>query len=260
MTSDQSKIQNPKSKIQMTSFFKEKQFSQLVVLLLLLVLLALGAIPGYLKGRWEWREPPRIVALKELKQIRQTGISILGWKTVEQREQEIGSHKWSYQLIQKEGQQTKAIVLLLPQNGPRNQPQVEWTEIDSLWQWQTAQNRAAEFTVKQPQASASSNTEIKVQANFFRATANKQSFAVLQWYAWPTGGSASQITWFLADQSAQWHKHRAQWIAVCILLPMEPLGQVEKTWNEVKSIGQSVQSTLMSGPFNNSKVKSQKSK
>ncbi|GAA6616582.1 cyanoexosortase B system-associated protein [Scytonema sp. NUACC26] len=243
-----------------SKFIKEKQFPQVVVLILLLVLLAVGAIPSYLKGRWEWREPPKIVNLKQLKQIRQKGISIPGWKTVEQREQEIGSHKWSYQLIQKEGQQTNAIVLLLPQNGPRDQPQVEWTEIDSLWQWQIAQNRAAEFTVKQPQTSGSSNTEIKVQANFFRATANKQSFAVLQWYAWPTGGSASQISWFLADLSAQWNKHRAQWVAVCILLPMEPLGQVEKTWNEVKSIGQSVQSTLVSGPFNAAKVKNQKSK
>ncbi|GAB1543134.1 hypothetical protein NUACC21_58080 [Scytonema sp. NUACC21] len=232
-----------------SKFLKENQFSQVAVLLLLLLLLALGAIPGYLKGHWDWHEPPRVVTLKELKEIRHKGISLPGWKTVEQREQEVGAHKWSYQLIQKEGQQTSALLLLLPQNGPREQPQVEWTEIDSLWQWQTAQHRSAEFTVKPPQGSASANTEIKIEARFFRATANQQTFAVLQWYAWPTGGSSSQIAWFLADQLAQWRKNRAPWVAVSILFPMEPLGQVEKTWNEVKSIGQAVQGALMAGPL-----------
>lgn len=236
--------------ISFPKFVKERQFSQVIALLLLLVLLVLGAVPGYFTGRWEWWNPPPVVSLKELKQIRQKGITVPGWKTVEQREQEMGGHKWSYQLLEKEGDKTKAFLLLLPQNGPREQPQVEWMEIKGFWQWQEAQHRTAEFSVKQPkQLKSGADTETKIQANFFRATVNEQTFAVLQWYAWSTGGSSSQITWFVADQLAQWHKHRAPWVAVCILFPMEPLGQVETTWNQVKSIGQTVQAALLAGPL-----------
>ncbi|MEC4817432.1 MAG: cyanoexosortase B system-associated protein [Scytonema sp. PMC 1069.18] len=234
--------------ISFSKFLNKGQFPQVVAIVLLLLLLALGAVPGYLTGRWEWWEPPRIVTLKELKQVREKGLALPGWKTIEQREQQVGGHKWSYQLVQKQGSQIKTILLLLPQNGPRDQPEVEWTEIDSLWQWQIAQFRSAEFTVEEPQESGS-KTEAKVEARFFRAVAKDQTFAVLQWYASSLGGSSSPLNWFFADQLAQWHKKRVPWVAVCIVYPMEPLGQVETTWNEMKSIGQTVQGALMSGPL-----------
>ncbi|WP_017318910.1 cyanoexosortase B system-associated protein [Mastigocladopsis repens] len=233
--------------ISFSKFLKERQFSQVVALLLLLLLLVIGATPGYLTGRWEWREPPRITSIKELKHLRQKGLTLPGWQTIEQRQQEIGGRKWSYQVIHKQGDQTKAVVLLLPQTGSRDLP-VEWTEINSFWQWQVAQYRSANFTVKQPQG-AGSNTETKVEARFFRGSTNQQTFAVLQWYAWFNGGNSSPLPWFVVDQLAQWHKKRAPWVAVSVLIPMEPLGQVEKTWNEAKSVGQTVQTALMTGPL-----------
>ncbi|ARV61785.1 cyanoexosortase B system-associated protein [Nostocales cyanobacterium HT-58-2] len=233
--------------ISFSKFLKERLFSQAVVLFLLLLLLVMGAIPGYLTGRWQWREPPRVASLQELKHLRQKGLSLPGWQTIEQREQEIGGRKWSYQLIQKEGNQTKAVLLLLPQTGARDQPMVEWTEINSFWQWQVAQFRSADFTVKQPKAEMQANGETKVEARFFRASTNQQTFAVLQWYAWFNGGHSSPLPWFVVDQLAQWHKKRAPWVAVSILIPMEPLGQVETTWNEAKSVGQTVQAALMTG-------------
>ncbi len=232
--------------ISFSKFLKERQFSQVVVLLLLLLLLAMGALPGYLVRHWEWQEPPRVVNLTKLKQIRQTGLPLTGWQTIGQREELISGHKWSYQVITKQGAKTQAILLLLPQNGPKDQPEVEWTEIKGWGQWDVAQSRSAEFTVKQLQASKS-NAETKIQAEFFRASTKQQTFAVLQWYAWPNGGNSSPLPWFLADQLAQWRKDRAAWVAVSILVPMEPFGQVEKTWQEAQSLGQTVQAALMAG-------------
>lgn len=224
----------------MTTFsklLKERSFSQVVVLLLLLLLLAMGAVPGYLKGRWDWQEPPRIITLNKMKQIHHKGLSLSGWQTIEQREEPIGGHKWSYQLIQQQGSKTQAILLLLPQNGPKDLPIVEWTEINSWGQWNVAQYRSAEFTVQKPPA--------KVEAEFFRASTKQKTFAVLQWYAWYNGGHSSPLPWFWADQLAQWRKNRVPWVAVSILIPMEPLGKVETNWQQAQSLGQKVQATLM---------------
>lgn len=229
--------------ISFTKFLKERQFSQVVALLLLLLLLVIGAIPGYLTAHWDWQELPRITNLKELQNLPKKGLLLPDWKTLEQRQQQIGERKWSYQLIQKQSDQTKAILLLLPQTGSKEQPVVEWTEINSFWQWQIAQYRSADFTVK-PQT-AGSNTETKIEARFFRASTGQQTFAVLQWYAWSNGGHSSPLRWFVVDQLAQWQKKRAPWVAVSILIPMEPLGQVETNWNQAKSIGQTVQTALM---------------
>lgn len=230
--------------ILMTSskLFKERYFAQIVTLLLLLLILVIGAVPGYLKGNWQWEEPPPVTNLKKLKRIRQTGLALPGWQTIEQAEQPIGEQKWSLQLIKKQDSKIEAVLLLLPQNGPRKQPQVEWTEINGWgrlrWgQWDIAQSRLVEFTVKQPQA--------KVKARFFRAATKEQTFAVLQWYAWRDGGDPSTLQWLLADQIAQLQKQRAAWVAVSILVPMEPLGKIDTVWSEVKSLGETVQDTLM---------------
>jgi cyanoexosortase B-associated protein len=228
--------------ISFSKFLKECQFPRILLLLSLLLLLVIGALPGYLTGHWKWQEPPPVTNLKNLKQIRQTGLTLAGWQTIEQRQELIGGHKWSYQVIQKKGAktQTQAILLLEPQNGPRDQPQVEWTEINSWGQWDVAQERSAEFTVKQK-----SNADIQIKTRFFRASTKQQTLAVLQWYAWSNGGNPSPWLWFLTDQLAQWHQSRAAWVAVSILIPMEPFGQVETTWHDAQSLGQTVQTTLM---------------
>ncbi|MCJ8282376.1 MAG: cyanoexosortase B system-associated protein, partial [Rivularia sp. ALOHA_DT_140] len=154
--------------------------------------------------------------------------------------------KWSVQVMEKEDGNLTAILLLLPQNGPKEQPQVEWTEINSWgrmqWgDWQVDQYRKAQFAVEQPK----SKKKTEVKARFFRAFSKKQTFAVLQWYAMPNSGHFSPLNWFWADQLAQWHKQRVPWVAVSLFIPMEPLGEVETTWEQVKSIGQMVQSRLL---------------
>ncbi|WP_392530319.1 cyanoexosortase B system-associated protein [Nostoc sp. C117] len=237
--------------ISFSKFFKENQLSQVAALLLLLLLLVMGAVPGYLTGHWQWKQPPPVTSLNELKQIRKTGLILPGWQTIEQADQPIGEHQWSLQVMKKDGSESQAILLLLPQNGPMDQPEVEWTEVNgwgrSRWgKWEVAQYRAAAFTVK-PSGKLASNVETKVEARFFRASTPQQTFAVLQWYAMPNGGNPSPFHWFLADQLAQWRKQRTPWVAVSILIPMEPLGEVEKSWSLAKSIGETVQAALMAG-------------
>lgn len=241
--------------IGLSKFVKQQQLSQVAALLLLLLLLAMGGIPGYLTGHWQWKEPPPVTSLKELKQIRKVGLSLRGWQTLEQAEQQIGEGQWSWQLIKKENSPIQAVLLLHPQNGPRDQPEVEWTDINgwgkSRWgKWDVAQYRSAEFTVKQP-AKLDSKAEINVKARFFRASTQQDTFAVLQWYAMPNGGNPSPVHWFLADQLAQLGKKRIPWVGVSILILMEPLGQVEKSWSLAQSLGETVQAALMAGPLSN---------
>ena len=232
--------------ISLSRFFKERQFLQIAALLILVLLLAIGALPGYLnQGDWQWKEPPPVVNLGEIKQLRETGLTLPDWKITQQQEQKLGSGKWSVQVMEKGGKSQTAILLLLPQNGPKDQPQVEWTEIDSWGRmqwggWQVDQYREAEFVVEESQP----KDKAEVKARFFRAFSKKQTFAVLQWYAMPKQGHFSPLNWFWADQLAQWHKRRVPWIAVSLLIPMEPLGEVETTWEQAKSIGQKVQSRL----------------
>ncbi|NJR76930.1 MAG: cyanoexosortase B system-associated protein [Scytonema sp. CRU_2_7] len=112
---------------------------------------------------------PPIPTLKELKQIRKVGLTLPGWQTVEQQERIVGDRKWSLQTIQKEGSDKKVILLMLPQNGPMDQPEVEWMEVKSFWQWEIAQERDVEFTVKAPSDSPTKN-DVKVKAMFFRGS------------------------------------------------------------------------------------------
>lgn len=231
-----------------SKFLKQLQFPKVVVLLLLLVLLGIGAVPGYLTGRWSWVSPLPVTSLDRIKQLRQTGLTLPGWETLEQQQQTIGGRKWSAQVIKQEGKQTQAILLLLPQNGPRDQPQVEWTDINGARRWKTDQNRSAHFTVKPPPG-LKSTAPAKVEAQFFRGWNNQQTFAVLQWYAWSRGGHPAPSRWFWLDQLAQWRYTRVPWVAVSILILTEPLSQVETSWSIAQSLGQTVQAALMAGPF-----------
>ncbi|ABA22521.1 conserved hypothetical protein [Trichormus variabilis ATCC 29413] len=241
--------------IPLSKFLNHKHLTTWIVLLLFLLLLTVGAVPGYLSGRWQWKQPPSIANLKELREIRSKGLNLPGWQTVNQIEQVIGQHKWSLQILKQAGSNNQALLLLLPQNGPKNQPEVEWTDVSGWgklrWgKWDVAQSRSAQLTATKP-GNVGENGKVPVEAMFFRVSTDQETFAVLQWYALPNGGYSSPLRWFLADQLAQLHKSRAPWVAVSILIPMEPLGQVETTWPLAKSIGETVQSTLMGGPFKN---------
>lgn len=231
------------------------QFSKVVLLSFLVGLMAIGAVPSYLTGRWSWANPPRVTNLKQLKNIRQAGLALPGWQTQQQDTVTIGGHKWSIQELQQD-EKTQVTLLLLPQEDRKAQPEVEWMDINGFKEWQTDQEQRLQFKVEtqaqtgtqnttESGTSATRPTSSDVKARFFRGWTRQQTFAVLQWYAWPGGGNPSPSGWFWADQMAQLHRRRLPWVAVSILIPMEPLAEVETALPLAKSLGQTVQAALM---------------
>ncbi len=215
---------------------KQLPFSKIILLLLLVVLICLGTVPGYLAGgKWRWMSPPKVTTLSELKRLKETGLPLTGWQTVDKQKPLIGNHTWLKQDLT-DGAETKAILLLFPQNGPIDQPQVEWTDIQGTLNWKTDSDRTAEFTA----------SDARITARYFRGWTTQQTYAVVQWYAWSTGGHPDQSRWFMVDRFAQLQNRRAPWVAISLLLPIEPLGDIEKSWSKAESLAQAVQSSLMS--------------
>lgn len=242
--------------ISSSKLLKANQWTQVVVLLLLLLLLGLAAVPGYLTGKWQWKQPPPVTNIQKLIQINKTGLNLPGWQTVEQGQQQVGEQQWSLQVIKKADSSDQAILLLFPQRSPKDKPQAEWSQVSGWgrlrWgKWDIAQERVAEFTVKRSPESKI-QTEAKVESMFFRASTKQNTFAVLQWYAFPNGGHPSPLHWFFGDQLLQWRQQRIPWVSVSILIPIEPLGQVETAWSLAESLGQTVQATLMADPLKES--------
>ncbi len=225
---------------------------RIVLLLFLLVCAGIGAVPGSLTGKWRWAHPPEVKELDRLRQLRKTGVAIAGWKTVSQENAFIGTQEWLKQEIEillpvgsPGSRPQKAIVLLLNQNDRADQPQVEWTDINGWQQWQTDSDRWAKFAVASPQGAG--QTAAEVEARFFRGWTNQQTYAVLQWYAFPSGGHPAPSRWFWADRWAQMSDRRVPWVAVSVLIPVEPLGDIEKSRQLAESLGQSIQAALMAG-------------
>lgn len=237
----------------LTQFFQKEQLNKIIALLLLTLLLAIAALPGYITGKWQWKQPPAIAHLAKLRDIRKVGLTLPEWESIQQSEQLIGERKWSVQEIKKADANIRAILLVIPQNGPADQPQVEWTDIDTWgkikWgKWDIAQERNLEFSVKPPNP-GNTNSQIKVEARYFRAVTQQGTFAVIQWYSLPDGGHTSPMRWFIADQLAQWQKKRVPWVGVAILLQIEPLGNIEDNRLTVQSLAEKVQTALLSIPF-----------
>jgi cyanoexosortase B-associated protein len=224
---------------------REYQISKIVVLLFLLLLVAVVAIPGYATGRWPWTNPPPVTNLKQLKTLRQKGLALPGWEETHiQNNVQIGGHRWLVQEIKEiQHPQRIAILLLLPQNGPKDQPQVEWLDIDGLYRWQRDVDRPLKFTVEL--ASIPNQPQSTVTAQFFRSWTPKQTFAVLQWYAWPNGGSPATSRWFWEDSMARLSNRRASWVAVSIIVPIQSHTNIDSSLDIVTSLGEIVQAQLM---------------
>ena len=217
---------------------KSDRIFQIALLIFLSILLAVGTVPGYLAGQWQWQNPPAVKVLGELKQIRKQGIEIPGWRTTEQKSLVLGEHPWSIQTIESETKtptKDNATVFLFTQNGPRDQPQVEWSDLDGVQRWKRDSESQQNFTVSQ----------VPVTARLFRAWNSRRTYAVMQWYAWSTGGHPEPSHWFFADRLAQFQGKRQPWIAVSILLPMEPLDDLNKYRDKITALAQSIESRLL---------------
>ncbi|MGF1493293.1 MAG: cyanoexosortase B system-associated protein [Microcoleaceae cyanobacterium] len=246
--------------------------SRLIALVLLLFLVILGAIPGYLAGQWQWQDLPEVETLSQLKVVREEGIELAEWQTLEAKPLQIRGQDWVEQTVERDGQ--RAILLLRPQKWYKDRPQVEWMDLNGFQQWRTDSSRRvpldipASDAIPQPPKvktrymrawtqtinplanilwSSCSNPEL---CSFYQRQRLKQTYAVMEWYAWPTGGSPSPSRWFIADRLALLSQSRAAWVASCILIPIEPLGNIDKVESIAQSLGTEVHVALMNQAFN----------
>ena len=227
----------------MLHILKPHQLSKIAVLLFLLILITAGAIPSYLTGHWPWMKPPQVATLKQLRIVRREGLTIPGWERPIPRNIPIGGHKWLVQELKNDS--TTVLLLLLTQNDHKDQPQVEWTDLNGFHKWKTDSYRTLNFRVDLTKVIPEKSEKISVNAQFFRSWDQKQTFAVLQWYAQPNGGSATPSIWFWEDRKAQLFNRRVPWVAVSILIPIEPLADIEKARPLATILGQNVQLALM---------------
>lgn len=220
-----------------------KFLTKAVVVLLLIITVAIAAIPGYLQGgQWTWSRLPPIENTQQMRSLLKTGVELTDWQTIKQREVRIGGKKWSAQAIT-QGNSSSVLVLLAPQTFYKDKPYVEWTDIQGLEKWKTDSHRELEFTVD------GNSPKSKVKARFFRAW-NQQTFAIVQWYAFPNGGNHSTTNWFWRDQIAQLSQKRVPWIAVCLKIPLNPLDDLDSVEALATSLSQQVQGSLQENTFN----------
>ena len=221
------------------------QQKKIVLIVFLIVMLAVGAIPAYVTGNWSFANPPKVTNFTSLRSIKANGLRVADWETESYQEGKISGHSWLIQTLRQSDR--SAILLILPQNGPADKPQVEWMDINGLYRWKTDSYKNKKFAVE-----LTPEKEITVEARYFRGWSDRQTYAVLQWYAWPSGGSPAPSSWFWTDRLAMlWHKRSVPWVAASIQIPIEPLGDIEPYWPAIESLAQRVQRSLIEQAFNN---------
>ncbi|HEY9646160.1 MAG TPA: cyanoexosortase B system-associated protein [Chroococcidiopsis sp.] len=238
-----------------------------LIVVFVLAIAAVSAVPNYITGQWFWKNPPEIAALSALRDLQKSGLELPGWTTADQSVGEIGGHKWSVQTLQRSTPDSApassptssltgsadappAVILLLrPQTFYKDQPQVDWMDVKGAQHWTADHLRSVQFkgSLTGSLAGAPSDSpEVTVKARYLRGWNQKQTYAVVQWYAWATGGSPSTGDWFWADQWEQLSdRQRMPWIAVSLLIPIKPLGDIESSQEFALSLSQTIQSELM---------------
>lgn len=233
-----------------------------IVVAALALFIAVSALPRYFSS-WPWATPPQLPHQSALQAIRDQGVPLPGWVTDEQVKNKLGGKTWSIQKllpIATDGDSTAApeksdagvtspvFLLLRPQIWEADQPEVEWLDIKGSQHWTTDSHQKLSFGV--PTNHSENSKTVRISGDFFRAWGQGQTYAVLQWYAWPTGGSASPARWFWADQKAQWSRYeRMPWVAVSVWLPIAPLSDIAPHQETLESLGKTLQKTLLQSVF-----------
>lgn len=214
---------------------KPFSLAQLILLGLLLLLIVMGAIPGYLSNQWNWAQTPKIQNIQYLKNLRDTGLTIPSYQKVGLEQFSLGDGQWSAQLLQKQGK--SLVLLLMPQDYYKNSPQTEWSDLKYLEKWKTDSGQTITVPIQD------NSSRYSVVARYFRAW-TKTTFMVVQWYAWPGGGNFASSSWFWQDQMAQLRRQRLPWIAVILKIPVEPTTDPKTILPSIKAIVQDVQISL----------------
>jgi cyanoexosortase B-associated protein len=198
-------------------------------------------------GQWTWNAERELTNIQELRQLQQQGLTLPGWQTVTQQVAEIGGRRWSIQgivpdSISEPTSQDTVWLLLRPQTWHRDMPQVDWMDLNGAQQWTADSQRSLQFTLP----AGLTQQPITINARFLRGWNQQRTYAVLQWYAWANGGHHAPAQWFWADQRSQFlHRTRTAWVAVSILIPIKPLGDIETVRAQAQELGQVTQTALM---------------
>ena len=229
---------NKNLSIYLSRMQKRWSILRISLILLLSTLIIVGAAPGYIRGgNWSWLNVPPTANIQQIKGILSTGLVLDNWQIVERQQIKIGGHRWVGQIIKQEDSQP-IMLLLKPQTYYLNKPEVEWMDINGLERWKTDSHSQIQFTVSQEENS------LPTTARFFRAWNQRQTFAVVQWYAFPQGGHYAVSSWFWRDLMAQLRGNRISWVAVSLRIPINPLEELEVAQPFAQSLAQQVQAEL----------------
>lgn len=228
----------------------------------LAAVLSIAALPNYFSGSWPWAKSLEVPQISALQTLTETPLVLPGWQPAFHQEIRISSSKWSltqysHAATDSTDGMTDFLLLLRPQRWHDKQPEVEWVDLTGALGWQITDVHHLRFSIpdsnKDPQAiTARYFRGLDKQGAFSATYLNGQStLAVLQWYSWPTGGHPAPARWFWADQKRQWSKReRLPWVAISILLPIEPLSNVRPYSEAAIEIGQIVQAGIVKSAFN----------
>jgi cyanoexosortase B-associated protein len=205
----------------------------LLLLGLLLILILGGILPNLISGQWHWMDKPRIGNIQKMNTLQKSGIELSNLKTIDQRQAQIGEGKWSVQMVENYAGK-RITVLLKPQVYYKDQPEVEWSDINSIGRWNTGERTE----LKIPAQSGGQAT-----ARFYRAW-KQNTFAVVQWYAWLGGGHYDPSVWYWFDQEAQLKRQRVPWIAVSLHIPLEPTKELKTLTPYALELATQVQNQL----------------
>ena len=217
---------------------KPRSWVKWLVVVALAIIIAAAALPRYMYAQWPWQSPPGVAQIRAIRDLKETGLAIDGWSEDFQQKISMSGSQWSVQQLTHTSEATseQMVLFLKPQGQANDQPEVEWIDIKGAQKWQTSDHRRLRFGT--------------LNVDAFRAWTSSQTFAVAQWYALPDGGHPAPHHWFWQDQKYQWSRgERLPWVAVSMLIPMPPLGDVSLVYSDLERLSQLVQSSLRETVF-----------
>ncbi|MGD1951947.1 MAG: cyanoexosortase B system-associated protein [Leptolyngbyaceae cyanobacterium] len=217
---------------------KSRTWPRWLVVAVLVAIITAVALPQYVSGQLSWQSPPGVPQIRAIRELKETGLFIEGWSQDFQQKIPIGGSQWSVQQLTHASDSTpqQMVLFLKPQGQADDQPEVEWIDIKGSQKWQTSDQRRLRTGM--------------LNIDTFRAWTSTQTFAVAQWYALPEGGHPAPYHWFWRDQKYQWsRRERLPWVAVSMLVPMPPLGDVSLFYSDLENLSQQVQKSLENTVF-----------
>lgn len=208
------------------------RFKWLIIAVLAIIIFAV-AIPQYFSAKWPWQSPPDVAQIRDIRALKDNGLTLAGWTEEFQQKIQIGGDQWSVQQLAhtNTANPTQMVLFLKPQGQSKDQPEVEWIDLQGSQKWQTSHQRRLRVG--------------HLTIDTFRAWTANQTFAVAQWYAMPQSGHPAPSRWFWKDQWYQWSRgDRLPWVGVSVLLPMQPLGDIAPMYPELERLSQQIQMSL----------------